>query len=84
MKKDIVSATWRGLADIESLQVVDFTWKADSKSDTVLIAQEVREVNSAFYHESGGIGHVTQYPLIVALVKAVQELSKKVKILEDK
>jgi hypothetical protein len=51
----------------------------DGKSDTVLIAQQAREVNPTFYHESVDIGHVAQYPLIIALVKAVQELSEKVK-----
>jgi hypothetical protein len=82
LKKDIVPAARRGLADIEALQVVDFTWKADGKSDTGLIAQQAREVNPAFYHESAGIGNIAQYPLIIALLKSVQELSEKIKVLE--
>ena len=84
LKKDITPTIRSGLADIESLQVVDFNWKVDGKSDTGLIAQQAREVNPAFYHESAGIGHVAQYPLSTSLVKAAQELSEKVKKLEGK
>jgi len=83
LKKDIVPAARRGLADIEALQVVDFTWKADGKLDTGLIAQQAREVNPVFYQESAGIGNIAQYPLIIALVKFVQELSERIKVLEN-
>jgi hypothetical protein len=83
LKKDVVPAARSGLADIEALQVVDFTWKADGKSDTGLIAQQAREVNPVFYHESAGIGNIAQYPLIIALVKSVQELSERIKVLEN-
>ena len=63
---------------------MDFTWKADGKSDTGLITQQARNVNPSFYQDSADKGHVAQYPIIIALVKDVQELSEKVKILEGK
>ncbi len=62
---------------------MDFTWKADGKSDTGFIAQQAREVNPVFYHESAGTGNIAQYPLIIALVKTVQELSERIKVLEN-
>ena len=83
LKKDIVPAARHGLADIEALQVVDFTWKADGKSDTGLIAQQARDVNPAFYNESAGIGIIAQYPLIIALIKSVQVLSERIRVLEN-
>ena len=83
LKKDIVPAARSGLKDIDALKVVDFTWKANGKSDTGLIAQQAREVNPAFYHESAEmLGNIAQYPLIIALIKSVQELSERIKVLE--
>ncbi len=72
LKKGIVPTARGGLKDVDALQVMDFAWKADGRSDTGLIAQQVREVNPAFYHESADmIGHVAQHPLIKALEKSV-------------
>ena len=52
-------------------------------TESGLIAQQAREVNPVFYHESAGIGNIAQYPLIIALVKSVQELSERIKVLEN-
>ena len=84
LKKDVVPAVRSGLGDIEALKVVDFTWKADNKPDTGLIAQQARSVNPAFCFESDGIANIAQYPLIIALIKSVQELSEKVRVLESR
>ncbi len=85
LKTDIVQAARSGLEDIDALPVVDFTWKADAKHDTDLIAQQAREVNPALYHEGVDmIGHIAQYPLLVALVKYVQELSERIQVLEGR
>ena len=67
LKEDIVTAIRSGIGDIDALRVEDFTWKADGKSDTNLVAQQAREVNLAFYHKSTDtIGHIAQYPLIIS------------------
>ena len=84
LKKDIVPAVRSGLEDIDALQVVDFTWKATGKPDTGLLAQQARDVNPSYFGESDGIAHIAQYPLIVSLIRAVQELSEKIKILESR
>ena len=81
LKESIVSTTRSGLSDIDALRVVDYTWKSTGKRDTGLIAQEAKEVNPNFVVEIDGLYHVAQYPLIVSLIKAVQELSAEVKLL---
>ncbi len=75
LKKDVAPAVRSGLADIHVLQVVDFTWKADNKEDKGLIAQQARSVNHAYCCESEGLAHIAQYPLIISLIQAIQELS---------
>jgi hypothetical protein len=82
LKKDVITNTRKGLDDIEALRVVDFTWKSNDKRDRGLIAQEAREVNPDFVVENESLLHVASYPIILSLIKAVQELSEKVKILE--
>jgi hypothetical protein len=49
-----------------------------------LIAQEAREINPDFVVENEVLLHVSSYPLIISLIKAVQELLEKVKILESR
>ncbi len=71
LKKDVVPAIRSGLGDIETLKVVDFTWKADNKPDTGLIPQQARSVNPAYCCESDGLAHIAQYPLIVSLYRPV-------------
>jgi hypothetical protein len=84
LKKDIVTNDQSGLHDIEALRVVDFKWKSNGKKDKGLIAQEAREVNPDFVVENEGLLHISSYPLIISLIKSVQELSEKVKILESR
>jgi hypothetical protein len=84
LKKDVITNNKSGLDDIEALRVVDFTWKSNEKRDRGLIAQEAREVNPDFVVENEGLLHVASYPLILSLIKSVQELSERVRILEGR
>ena len=94
LKTDVVDYTG-GLAFVESLRVVDFTWKEDvdvkaGKRETGLIAQEVKEAldasnyNSWRLHTDGDLQGVDKKQLIPALISAIQELSARVKELENK
>ena len=94
LKTDVVDYTG-GLAFLESLRVVDFTWKEDvdvkaGKRETGLIAQEVKEAldasnyNSWRLHTDGDLQGVDKKQLIPALISAIQELSARVKELENK
>ena len=93
LKTDVVDYTG-GLAFVESLRVVDFTWKEDvdvkaGKRETGLIAQEVKEAldasnyNSWRLHTDGETQGVDKTQLIVALVSAVQELTEEVRDLRS-
>ena len=93
LKTDVVDYTG-GLAFVESLRVVDFTWKEDvdvkaGKRETGLIAQEVKEAldasnyNSWRLHTDGDTQGVDKTQLIVALVSAVQELTEEVRDLRS-
>ena len=73
-----------GLHDIDALRVIDFTWKSNEKRDRGLIAQEARDANPDFVVENEGLLHVSSYPIILSLIKAVQELSEKVRVLESR
>jgi hypothetical protein len=66
------------------LRIVDFKCKSNEKSDRGLIAQEARDANPYFVEENDGLLYVCSYPLILSLIKAVQELSEKVKKLESR
>jgi hypothetical protein len=94
LKTDVVDYTG-GLKFVESLRVVDFTWKEDvdvksGKRETGLIAQEVKEAldasnyNSWRLHIDGDTQGVDKKQLIPALISAIQELSARVKELENK
>ena len=94
LKTDVVDYTG-GLKFVESLRVVDFTWKEDvdvkaGKRETGFIAQEVKEAldasnyNSWRLHTDGDLQGVDKKQLIPALVAAIQELSARVKELENK
>ena len=94
LKTDVVDYTG-GLEFVESLRVVDFTWKEDvaekaGKRETGLIAQEVKEAleasnyNSWRLHTDGDTQGLDRDQLIPALISAIQELSARVKELENK
>ena len=94
LKKDVVDYSG-GLAFVESLRVVDFTWKdgVDNKAgkrETGLIAQEVEEAldasnyNTWRLHTDGDTQGLDKEQLIPALISAIQELSARVKELENK
>ena len=93
LKTDVVDYTG-GLAFVESLRVVDFTWKDDvdvkaGKRETGLIAQEVKEAldasnyNSWRLHTDGDTQGVDKNQLIPALISAVQELTEEVRDLRS-
>ncbi len=95
LKTDIVDYTG-GLEFVESLRVVDFTWKegVDGKPagnrETGLIAQEVKEAldasnyNSWRLHTDGDRQGVDKKQLIPALISAVQELTEEVRTLRSR
>ena len=94
LKTDVVDYTG-GLAFVESLRVVDFTWKDDvdvkaGERETGLIAQEVKEAldssnyNSWRLHTDGDLQGIDKKQLIPALISAVQELSAEVKELRER
>ena len=94
LKTDVVDYTG-GLEFVESLRVVDFTWKDEvdvkaGKRETGLIAQEVKEAldasnyNSWRLHTDGDLQGVDKKQLIPALISAVQELSAEVKELKER
>ena len=93
LKTDVVDYTG-GLAFVESLRVVDFTWKEDvdvnaGKRETGLIAQEVKEAldassyNSWRLHTDGDTQGLDKKQLIPALISAVQELTEEVRDLRS-
>ena len=95
LKTDIADYTG-GLEFVESLRVVDFTWKegVDGKPagnrETGLIAQEVKEAldasnyNSWRLHTDGDRQGVDKKQLIPALISAVQELTEEVRTLRSR
>ena len=89
LKQNIVDTELAGLDVINSMQVRDFEWKKSGIKTTGFIAQEMKE---AFAMATSGdeSGDPAEDPMmimrdviVVPLVKAVQELSAKVKELED-
>ena len=81
LKKDIVTIP-NGLELVEKLRGVNFTWIADDRPSTGVIAQEVEEVLPQIV---GGDVHkaVNYNGLIGVLIEAVKELSAEVKKLKD-
>jgi hypothetical protein len=58
--------------------------KIKRKRDRGLIAQEARDANPDFVVENEDLLHVSSYPAILSLIKAVQELSENVRIFEGR
>ena len=92
LKKNIVDTSIKGLEKINQLKVRDFDWKkSQEKSVGGFIAQEVKDVfpqavietNTTVDGEENIMG-VSRDMLVPLLIKAVQELSAKVKELENK
>lgn len=83
--KDNVS-TLDSADDIYNLRPVSFNWKADNRKDLGLIAEEVKEVYPQLVKSDGegkAIG-VNYSKLTSVLIKAVQDLSNRISILENK
>ena len=96
LKKDVVDYSG-GLNFVESLRVVDFTWKEDvdlkaGKRETGFIAQELGAALEASNYNSWRLHNpnpdsyqgIDPKQLIPALVSAIQELSARLKELENK
>ena len=96
LKKDVVNYTG-GLNFVESLRVVDFTWKEEvdtkaGKRETGFIAQELGAALEASNYNSWRLHNpnpdsyqgIDPKQLIPALVSAVQELSAEVKELRER
>ena len=96
LKKDVVNYTG-GLNFVESLRVVDFTWKEEvdtkaGKRETGFIAQELGAALEASNYNSWRLHNpnpdsyqgIDPKQLIPALVSAVQELSTEVKELRER
>jgi len=68
-----------GLDVLRKLRVVEFDWKENDIHEVGLIAEEVEKVIPEAVHKRNGIVEGLKFlPLIAVLVKAVQELDKKV------
>jgi len=85
--KDIKGNFGAGLKEIESIQPVKFTYKADKekREQIGLIAQEVRKVIPEAVSEDQK-GYLTMHadPVIWAMLNSIKELNEKIKKLEDK
>jgi hypothetical protein len=74
----------QGLATIDRLSSVYFTWSGTQRADAGFIAQEVKEVIPEAVDEQQGMYYVKYNTVIPHLVRAVQELQEKVRTLEEK
>ena len=88
LKKDIVTVS-DGLAKVEALKGVTFTWKKNDNKSAGVIAQDVQKVLPDIVREVAdfdGSKHlaVNYHGLTSILIEAVKELSAKVKALEAK
>jgi hypothetical protein len=85
--KNIISPIDSAVDKLTTLNPVIFSWKSDdtNKENIGLIAQDVKEVFPQVIdtNEDGFLG-VRYVELIPVLVKAIQELSAKVTLLENK
>ena len=87
LKTDIKDTNLNGLETLNKIKTRDFKWKKSGVSATGFIAQELNEI----YPEAVGgneddedhVMSVSKEALVPVLVKAVQELSAKVKELEN-
>jgi hypothetical protein len=87
LKENIRDASLNGIEIVGSIKVRDFELKKSGITKTGFVAQELKEVYSpAVVEPDGNVNDmmgVTRAQLIPVLVKAVQELSEKVKSLEE-
>jgi len=90
LKENVVN--WnKGLSEIEKLRIVEFNFKKDNpfnydskKKRQGIIAQEVKEIIPEMIKDDGEWLSANTEPMVWTLVKAVQELSARVKELESK
>ncbi len=90
LKENVVNWS-KGLNEIEKLRIVEFNFKKDNpfnyddkKKRQGIIAQEAKEIIPEMIKDDGEWLSANTEPMIWTLVKAVQELSAKVKELESK
>lgn len=88
LKENIANTDISGLETVNSLRVVDFSWKANTPmfdngvKHTGFIAQEVQPIVPDSVTEISGTNLLHKEELVPALVKAVQELTQQVKNLQ--
>lgn len=85
LKKDIKDSSVDALAAIMQLQIREFTWKEIDKVEELgLVANELEKVIPAAVFTSGEYKQIDPAPLISYLIKAVQQLEKRVADLEGR
>ena len=92
LKKHIKDTDVNGLDAVNRMQLRQFDWRRDGKHQSIgFIADELEEIDQDLslgggYDEDGNMDEkqVNVYQVVAYLTKAVQELSEKVKALEEK
>lgn len=92
LKKHIKDTDVNGLDAVNRMQLRQFDWRRDGKHQSIgFIADELEEIDPDLslgggYDEDGNMDEkqVNVYQVVAYLTKAVQELSAKVKALEEK
>ena len=92
LKKHIKDTDVNGLDAVNRMQLRQFDWRRDGKHQSIgFIADELEEIDPDLslgggYDEDGNMDEkqVNVYQVVAYLTKAVQELSEKVKALEEK
>ena len=93
LKENIVDTSLNGLDVINAIKVRDFKWKQSEITGTGFIAQELHEVypkavsgepEATMPDGKTAYMGVSQSDLVPVLVKAIQELSDRIKALEEK
>ena len=85
MKKDLKD--FDGLDKVSKISVYDFKWKVDNSSSYGVMAHELQDVlPDAVSGEKDGeeMQGVDYSKIVPLLIKSIQELEAKVKILENK
>lgn len=84
--KDSIILLSDQLPNVERLEPVSFVWKGTQEEDIGFIAEDVEEIYPVLVTKSvdGKVEGLHYTKLTSILVKAVQELSDRVKALEDK
>lgn len=80
LKKDIVDVK-DGLETLEKIRPVNYKWINNNQDDGGVIAEEIEKIIPECVTSVNGVKHIKPMMIIGYIIKAVQELSKKI---EDK